>query len=171
MPNDMLTKFSDYVLIYGIRIVVALLIFWIGKWAARILSRLVERLITGAKVSRTLASFAKNLVYFTILAFVIIAALNKLGIETAPFVALVGAAGFAVALALQGALSNFAGGVMIIIFEPFRVGDYIETCGAQGIVTEIHIISTIIESDDKKLVILPNSKVTAEKIVIYPAKS
>src|SRR4029078_13292121 len=96
-----------------------------------------------SKIEKTLATFGKNIVYFAMLAFVSIAALNKLGVETNSFLAVIGAAGLAVGLALQGSLSNFAAGVMMILFQPFRLGDYIEAGGAEGKVTEIQIFSTI----------------------------
>ena len=120
-----------------------------------------------SKVNPPLVSFSKNLVYYGILVFVAIAALNKLGVETNSFVAIIGAAGLAVGLALQGSLANFAAGVMIVLFQPFQVGDYIEAGGAVGKVQEIQIFSTIIISDDKKRVIVPNAKVTSDKIVIH----
>ena len=97
-----------------------------------------------------------------------IAALNKIGIETNSFLAIIGAAGLAVGLALQGSLSNFAAGVMMIIFHPFKLGDYVEAGGAEGTVTEIQIFSTVIETKDNKRVIVPNAKITGDKITIHP---
>jgi small conductance mechanosensitive channel len=105
-----------------------------------------------------------------LLLFVIIAALNKLGVETTSFVALIGAAGLAVGLALQGSLANFAAGVMIIMFHPFGVGDYVEAGGGVGTVQDIQIFSTVIITDDKKKVIVPNAKITGDKITVYPKK-
>jgi small conductance mechanosensitive channel len=119
-------KLFSYAIQYGINIVAALIIFIIGKWIARLASNLAERLMLNAKINRTLATFTKHMVYFGMLAFVIIAALNKLGIETNSFIAIIGAAGLAVGLALQGALANFAAGVMLIMFQPFQVDDLVE---------------------------------------------
>lgn len=144
----------------------AVAIFVIGKWVAGLLSRAFEKAMMKSKVNETLASFTKHLIYYGILAFVAVAALNKLGVETNSFVAIIGAAGLAVGFALQGSLANFAAGVMIIMFQPFGVGDTIEAGGAAGIVKEIQIFSTILLSADKKRVIVPNAKITADKITI-----
>lgn len=157
-----------YVVQYGINILAAVLIFIIGKWVARLVSKLVENLSARAKIEKTLASFSKNIVYYGILIFVIIAALNKLGIETNSFIALIGAAGLAVGLALQGSLANFAAGVMITLFQPFRIGDFIEAGGAAGTVEEIEIFNTVLSTAESKKIIIPNAKITADKIIIYP---
>jgi small conductance mechanosensitive channel len=164
--QDLWTKMQPIVFQWAQALIFALLIFIIGKWIAKIVSQLVEKGLQKAKVNDTLASFTKNLAYFGILIFVIIAALSKLGIETNSFIAIVGAAGLAIGLALQGSLANFAAGVMIIILQPFKVGDTIEAAGATGRVKEIQIFSTILESPDKKKVIVPNGKITADKITV-----
>lgn len=164
-----LEKIYGYAIQFGISLLAAILIFVIGKWAAKIVAGLIEKTMERAKVEATLASFAKNIVYYTILIFVIIAALGKLGIQTNSFVALIGAAGLAVGFALQGSLANFAAGVMVIMLEPFKVGDVIEAGGASGKVKEIQIFSTILMTEDKK-VIVPNSKITGDKIVVQMQK-
>src|SRR5271169_3321852 len=110
--QDQIDKIYGYLIQYGINFIVAILIFVVGKWAANIVSKLFERLLLNIKVEKTLAVFGKHIVYFTILTFVAIAALNKMGVETNSFLAIIGAAGLAVGLALQGSLSNFAAGVM-----------------------------------------------------------
>ena len=161
-------KILGFLIQYGINLLAAILIFVIGKWVARLLSRLSEKAMMKSKVNETLASFAKNLIYYGILIFVAIAALSKLGIETNSFVAIIGAAGLAVGFALQGSLANFAAGVMIILFQPFGVGDTIEAGGAIGVVHEIEIFSTIILSADKKRIIIPNAKITGDKIMVHP---
>ncbi|PIU40955.1 MAG: hypothetical protein COS99_07775 [Candidatus Omnitrophica bacterium CG07_land_8_20_14_0_80_42_15] len=163
-----LDKFYGYVIQYGLSLIAAILIFVIGKWVAKLIAALCERAMEKAKVNKTLASFAKNIVYFGILIFVIIAALGKLGIETNSFVAIIGAAGLAVGFALQGSLANFAAGVMIILFQPFALGDVIEAAGASGTVQEIQIFNTILVTPDKKRVIIPNAKLTSDKITINP---
>lgn len=162
------SKIYEYVIQYGMKIVAALLIFIIGKWLARLSSRFIEHIIIKAKVNKTLASFTRHIVYFGILTFVVVAALDKIGIQTTSFIAIIGAAGLAVGLALQGSLANFAAGVMLIIFEPFRLGDFIEAGGASGTVEEIQIFSTVLIAPDRKRVIVPNSKITGDKITIYP---
>jgi small conductance mechanosensitive channel len=166
--RENLDKLYGYVIQYGMSFLAAILIFVIGKWAARFASRLVEGAMVRSKVEQTLASFTKNIVYYAILIFVIIAALGKLGIQTNSFVALIGAAGLAVGFALQGSLSNFAAGVMLIMLEPFKVGDTVEAGGAAGKVQEIQIFSTILLSADNRKVIVPNSKITGDKIVVNP---
>ena len=144
------------------------IILVIGRWVARLLAAVVERSLAPSKLNATLVNFLKNLVYFTLLIFVFIAALNKLGVETTSFVALVGAAGLAVGLALQGSLANFAAGVMIVVFHPFEVGDTIEAGGAVGVVREIQIFNTVLAAEDRKMVIIPNAKITSDKIVVTP---
>ena len=164
--QELWNKISVYVIQYGIAFISAILIFVIGKWVARLVSRIVESALEKGKVHKTLASFTKNIIYYVILIFVAIAALNKLGIETNSFVALVGAAGLAVGFALQGSLANFAAGVMIILFQPFEVGDSIEAAGASGIVEEIQMFNTILSATDNKKIIIPNAKITSDKVVI-----
>lgn len=164
--RETLDKLYGYAIQYGLNLVAAVLIFIIGKWVARMASNLLEKIMEKAKVEPTLSSFTKNIVYYALLIFVIIAALGKLGVQTNSFVAIIGAAGLAVGFALQGSLSNFAAGVMIIMFEPFRAGDTIEAGGAAGVVKEVQIFNTILTSDDKKIIV-PNSKITGDKIVIH----
>ena len=158
----------QYGLTYGLSLIYAILIFVIGRWVAGIVSRIVERGMGKAKINKTLSSFAKNIVYYGFLLFVIIAALNQLGIQTNSFIAIIGAAGLAIGLALQGSLANFAGGVMIILFAPFQVGDFVEAGGAVGSVEEIQIFSTIMKSADNKKIIVPNAKITGDKIIVHP---
>jgi len=167
--QNILDKALAYFMQYGLNFVYAILIFIIGKWAARLVSKISAAAMGKAKLNETLASFFKNIIYYVILIFVGVAALNKIGIETTSFVAIIGAAGLAVGLALQGALANFAAGVMLILFQPFKVGDEVEAGGASGKVKEIQIFSTIIDAADKKIVIVPNAKITADKIVIKRA--
>ncbi len=165
--QNIMDKVSGYIMQYGPNILYALLIFMLGKWAARVVSKISGSAMAKAKLNVTLASFLKNIVYYVLLIFVCIAALNKLGIETTSFVALVGAAGLAIGLALQGSLANFAAGVMLILFQPFKVGDEVEAGGASGLVQEIQIFSTILKTSDNKTIIMPNAKITADKIVIH----
>lgn len=163
-----LEKMYEHIIQYGMNLIAAVLIFVIGKWMARIISRFIEKALLKSKVNKTLTSFSKNIIYFGILIFVIIAVLNKLGIETSSFVVIVGAAGLAIGLALQGSLSNFAAGVMLVIFQPFQVDDFIEAAGAIGTVEEIQTFNTVLKSPDNKRIILPNAKITADKITVYP---
>jgi small conductance mechanosensitive channel len=165
--QNILDKAVGYLMQYGLSFVYAILIFIIGKWVARLVSKMAGVAMTKAKLNETLVSFLKNIVYYVLLIFVCIAALNKIGIETTSFVAILGAAGLAIGLALQGSLANFAAGVMLILFQPFKVGEEVEAGGASGIVKEIQIFSTIMETKDNKTIIVPNAKITADKIVIH----
>lgn len=166
--QENIDKIYGYLIQYGINLVAAIFIFVIGKWAARVVANVLENILLKTKVEKTLCVFGKNIAYFTMLTFVAIAALNKIGIETNSFLAIIGAAGLAVGLALQGSLSNFAAGIMMILFQPFRLGDHIEAGGAEGKVDEIQIFSTIIITKDNKRVIVPNSKITGDKITVHP---
>ena len=160
-------KISGYVIQYGMSIIYALLIFFIGKKLAKVLASLFEMAMGKAKIDKTLTSFAKNIVYYVIMLFVCIAALNKIGIDTNSFVAMLGAAGLAIGFALQGSLANFAAGVMIIVFQFFKVGDTIETAGIVGVVEEIQTFNTILSAPDNKRVIIPNAKITSDKVVVH----
>ena len=162
-------KILPYVLKYGINFVTATLIFIIGKWVAWLVSKIIGRAMERGKIQMSLASFTKNIVYYVILIFVAIAALNKIGIETNSFVALVGAAGLAVGFALQGSLANFAAGVMIVLFQPFEVGDTIETAGSTGKVEEMQMFNTVLVVEDKR-VIVPNAKITSDKVTVFLKK-
>jgi len=167
MPEKLQQVLDQYVIPFGWKFLAAAAIFIIGKFVAKLIANALDGMMTRAKVKPSLVTFAKNVTYYVLVLFVAIAALNKLGVETTSFVAMVGAAGLAVGLALQGALSNFAAGVMILIFQPFDVGDRIEAGGTAGIVKEIQTFNTIIHTDDKKIVIVPNSKITGDKIVVH----
>lgn len=167
--ENMLNKLYEYAVTYGLSLLAAILIFIIGKWVARAISRIIERLMLKANVEKTLASFVKHIAYAILLVFVAIAALNKLGIQTTSFVAIIGAAGLAVGLALQGSLANFAAGVMLIIFKPFKVGDFIEAGGTLGTVVEIQIFNTILDHFDNRRIVVPNSKVTGDNITNFSA--
>lgn len=127
-------------------------------------------MMTKSKVEETLISFVGNLTYIALLIFVIIAALNQLGFQTTSFIAIIGAAGLAIGLALQGSLANFAAGVLMIIFRPFKVGDCIEAAGVAGVVEEIEIFTTQLRSPDNKTIIIPNASVTGGSITNYSAK-
>lgn len=144
----------------------ALLIVVIGAWAAKLVAAVIEKAVGRSKMNKTLGLFVKNIIYYVVLIFVILAALEKVGIKTTSFIALVGAAGLAIGLALQGSLANFASGVMLILFQPFVVGNRIEAAGTAGIVEEIQIFNTILRSDDNKRKIIPNSKITADVISV-----
>ena len=150
---------------FGTNLVAALAIFLIGKWIASRLVILMKAALTRAKVDRTLVSFLGNVANIGLLILIIIAALGKLGIPTTSVTALIGGAGLAVALSLKDQLSNFAAGALIILFRPFKVGDYIKVNGFEGTVSEIKMVQTALSTPDNEEVILPNSVVMSNSIV------
>jgi small conductance mechanosensitive channel len=154
---------------YGLQVLGALAIYAIGKWLARVVSRLVMRALTKARVDPTLVPFIENLIYAALMGFVIIAALAQFGVQTASIIAVLGAAGLAVGLALQGSLANFASGVLLLIFKPFKVGDFVEAAGIKGTVKAIHIFNTILTAPDNVKIIVPNAQVTGGNISNYTA--
>ena len=166
----LIPKVQELVSTFGIKVVTALLILVIGRWVAMFLRNLTRNMMAKGNLDATLVKFAGNLVYFALLAFVVLAALGQVGIQTTSFIAVIGAAGLAVGLALQGSLANFAAGVLLVIFRPFKVGDYIEGAGVGGIVEEIHIFSTLLGTVDNKAIIVPNAKLTGDNITNYTMK-
>ena len=150
---------------FGTNLIAALAIFLIGKWIASRLVILMKAALTRAKVDRTLVSFLGNVANIGLLILIIIAALGKLGIPTTSVTALIGGAGLAVALSLKDQLSNFAAGALIILFRPFKVGDYIKVNGFEGTVSEIKMVQTALRTPDNEEIILPNSVVMSNNIV------
>ncbi len=163
-------KLIDLGIVYGLKILGALAIFVFGKWIAKALTRVVKKAMEHAKVEATLVSFVGSMVYILLMIVVILAALNNLGVNTTSFVAVMGAAGLAIGLALQGTLSNVGAAVLLILFRPFKVGDFVEAGGTAGVVEEINMFSTIFKTGDNKVVIVPNSSVIGGNIVNYSAK-
>lgn len=168
-PNSIGDEILRILSTYGLKLLGAIAVFIIGKIIAKWLSQLVARAMSRTSVEKTLIKFLSNLVNIALMAFVIIAALGVMGIETASFAVVLGAAGLAIGLALQGSLSNFAAGVLMMIFKPFKVGDFIEAGGAMGSVTEIQIFNTILNSPDNIRIIVPNAQVTGGNIKNYTA--
>ena len=156
--------------VYGLRVLGAIAILIIGWFLARLLRTIITKVLENRKVDKTLVSFIESVSYVAMMAFVIIAAMSKLGIQTASFVAVIGAAGLAIGLALQGSLSNFAAGVLMIIFKPFKVDDFISGGGEMGVVREIGIFTTTLMSVDNKVLIIPNSKLTTDNITNFTAE-
>lgn len=150
---------------FGTNLVAALAIFFVGRWIAARLVILMKAALTRAKVDRTLVSFLGNVANVGLLILIIIAALGKLGIPTTSVTALIGGAGLAVALSLKDQLSNFAAGALIILFRPFKVGDYIKVNGFEGFVSEIKMVQTALSTPDNEEIILPNSVVMSNSIV------
>lgn len=151
----------------GLNLLFALAIFFIGRIVAKVLTRAAQRMVLRSNNDATLSKFIGSLVYSLLLTVVVLAALSRMGIQTASFVAILGAAGLAVGLALQGSLSNFAAGVLMLIFRPFNVGEYIVAAGTQGVVQEVGIFTTTLFTPDNKVVIIGNSAVTGGNIENY----
>lgn len=168
--DTIITKLQEWGAFYGLKIVAAIIVLIVGRWTAKAISKLVKRLLTKRNVDPTLISFVGNVAYIALLTFVVIAALAQLGIQTTSFIAIIGAAGLAVGLALQGALANFAAGFLMIIFRPFKTGHYIEGAGVAGVVEEIHVFTTQLRTPDNKTVIIPNAKLMGDNIINYSAK-
>lgn len=154
---------------WAIRIIFALAIYIIGKWIARRIMRLLSRLMEGRDVDTTLVRFLSNVVYAILLAVVILAALDQLGIPVTSLIAVLGAAGLAVGLALKDSLGNFASGVMLVGFRPFSKGDFVEVAGIAGKVEEVRIFSTILITPDNKQITVPNGLVYNDAITNYTA--
>jgi small conductance mechanosensitive channel len=168
--STILGKVYELLTVYGIKVVAAIVIFVVGRWVARAIANFIKKMMAKSNTDETLIKFVGSLSYIALLAFVIIAALNQLGIQTTSFIAVIGAAGLAIGLALQGSLGNFAAGVLMIIFKPFKVGDYIEGAGVAGVVEEIQIFNTQLVTPDNKTVIVPNAKMTGDNITNYTTK-
>jgi small conductance mechanosensitive channel len=163
-------KLQTFAAFYGIKIIAALAILVIGRWVSRALKNLIQRLMEKREVDKTVVSFVGNLSYIALITFVVLAALNQLGIQTTSFIAVIGAAGLAIGLALQGSLSNFAAGFLLIIFKPFKAGDYIEGAGVAGTVEEVQVFTTQLKTPDNKTIIVPNAKMMGDTITNYSAK-
>jgi len=154
---------------FGINVVTALAIFYLGRIAVGLVMRGLRKLMRSQEIDQTLESFVCNLVRLALLAFVLVAAISALGIQTTSFIAVLGAAGLAVGLALQGSLSNFASGVLIVLFRPYKVGDFVEAAGISGTVVEVQILTTIFKTGDNKRVIVPNGQVMNSVITNFSA--
>jgi small conductance mechanosensitive channel len=154
---------------FGMKTVVAIVIFVVGRIVARMLTKGLRKLMQAQEVDKILETFVSNLVYWTVMIFVIIAAINQIGVQTTSLIAVMGAAGLAVGLALQGSLSNFAAGVLIVMFRPYRVGDFVEAAGIAGVVEQVQILTTILRTGDNKRIIVPNSQIMSSIITNYSA--
>jgi small conductance mechanosensitive channel len=168
--NTIIPKLQELAVFYGIKIIIAVVIFIVGRWIAKALKNVIQKMMAKRNVEATIASFLCNMSYVVLMTIVIIATLNQFGIQTASLIAIVGAAGLAIGLALQGSLANFAAGFLMLVFRPFKTGDYIEGAGTQGTVEEIHIFTTQLKTPDNKTVIIPNAKLMGDNIINYSAK-
>ncbi|NRD74993.1 mechanosensitive ion channel [Shewanella sp. VB17] len=154
---------------YGMKMIFAIIIFIIGKYLSTLAKKLTCKLLVKKKVDQTVVSFVGNMAWSLVFVFTIVATLGQIGVQTASLVAVIGAAGLAIGLALQGSLSNFASGVLMVLFRPCRVGDYVDAAGISGVVNEITIFSTKLLTTDNKLIIAPNSAMMDGTIINYSA--
>lgn len=157
----------DTLLVVGLNVVAALAILIVGRWLARRVVDLGGRMMTRRGFDPTVGGFVTNIAYLALLVLVVIAALTRLGVPTASFIAIIGAAGLAIGLALQGSLSNFASGVLLVSFRPCKVGDYVEAAGVAGSVQRITVFSTTLLTPDQRTVTVPNSNLLGGPIVNY----
>ena len=154
---------------FAVDAVLAILIFYFGRMIARIVSRMLRKLMEAQEVDKILQTFVSSLAYWILMAFVIIAAIGQIGVQTTSLVAIVGAAGLAVGLALSGSLANFAAGVLIVIFRPYRVGHFVEAAGISGSVVQVHILTTTLKTGDNKQIVVPNGQIMGSIITNYSA--
>lgn len=162
---------KELVITYGIKVLAAIAIFIIGKMIAKWVKKLVIKVMKKADVDQIIIGFTSSIAYIAMLAFVVVAALGQLGIQTTSFIAILGAAGLAIGLALQGSLANFAAGFLMIIFRPFKVGDVVEAAGVTGKVNAIHIFTTTLTTPDNKTIIIPNAKLGGDNIINYSTQA
>ncbi|NOI25895.1 small-conductance mechanosensitive channel MscS [Vibrio mediterranei] len=162
-----LTNNSDLLVQYGVNIISAILILFIGNIVVKAVANSVSKLLHKKKMDKAVVEFIHGIVRYTLFVIVLIAALSRIGVQTASVVAVIGAAGLAIGLALQGSLSNFAAGVLIVGFRPFKSGDYVEIGGVAGSVDSIQIFQTILTTPDNKMVVVPNASVIGSPITNY----
>lgn len=158
---------SDLLVQYGVNIISAVLILFIGNIVAKMVANSVAKMLERKKMDKAVIEFIHGIVRYTLFVIVLIAALSRIGVQTASVVAVIGAAGLAIGLALQGSLSNFAAGVLIVGFRPFKSGDYVEVGGVAGSVEAIQIFQTVLKTPDNKMVVVPNAGVIGSPITNY----
>lgn len=168
--NKLFQENHEVLLGYLLQIIAAIVIFYIGRFIAKGVRRFLERSLLSRGVDKAVVSFVCSIVYVIIFIATALMALSQIGVQTTSFIAILGAAGLAVGLALQGSLANFASGILIILFRPFKSGDFIDAGGITGTVDKIEIFQTIMKTPDNKLVIVPNAQITGGAITNYSAE-
>ncbi len=158
-PGNLIDTITELVTQWGLKVIGALVLFIVGMWVAKAIRSSVRKALGRSEMDPTLIPFLSGIIYYIVLAVLITAVLGLFGIETTSLIAVLGAAGFAIGLAMQGTLSNFSAGVMLLIFRPFKIGDFIDAAGVAGSVHEIGIFSTTLNTADNVRIILPNSSV------------
>ncbi|MCW8931438.1 MAG: mechanosensitive ion channel [Gammaproteobacteria bacterium] len=164
---ELLNAGVDLLIQYAPNVIFAILIFYVGKIIAKLVKGMVVKMMTKGSVDPLIVGFTSSIVYMGVLVFVVVAALGQLGIQTTSFIAILGAAGLAIGLALQGSLANFAAGFLLIIFRPFKEGDVIEAAGVTGKVDVIQIFTTTLKTPDNKTIIIPNASLGNDNIINY----
>ena len=165
MESNSVQTVSDMIGLYSTNIAIAIVIFFVGKWIARRVTNIIVKIMGKQKnVDKTLSNFLEDIVYCILMAVVILTALDQLGIDTTSFLAILGAAGLAIGLALKDSLSNFASGVMIIMFKPYKIGDVVTAGGVTGKVIDIHLFNTEFTTPDNQKILVPNGAITAASI-------
>jgi len=156
---------------FGLRILYAVLIIFVGRWIVKLLLKIIKKALEKTSIEETVRIFVANLLNTLLMVIIFIAAINQLGIETTSIIAMLGAAGLAIGLSLQGSLANFAAGILVVTFKPYKVGDYIEAGSAAGTVLDIQIFSTVLKTGDNKIVIIPNGIIMKDSIVNYSGQA
>lgn len=164
---EALAIYSKYIVPWSLKILLAIVIFVIGQLIAKVIVKVLGKLLSHTKLEKILVDFIKSLVNALLLVFVIVATLDQLGVNTNSVIAVLGAAGLAIGLALQGSLQNFAAGFMLLIFRPFKAGDFVEAAGVAGSIEKIGIFSTTMHTGDNKEVIIPNGAIYSSNIINY----
>lgn len=165
METNSVQTVSDMIGLYSTNIAIAIVIFFVGKWLASKVTQVMVKIMGKQKnVDKTLSNFIEDIIYYVLMAVVILTALDQLGIDTTSFLAILGAAGLAIGLALKDSLSNFASGVMIIMFRPYKIGDVVSAGGVTGKVIEIHLFNTEFTTPDNQKILVPNGAITAGSI-------
>ncbi|WP_374051464.1 small-conductance mechanosensitive channel MscS [Xenorhabdus taiwanensis] len=159
------TSNQDLLIQYAVNIVSAILILIVGLFIAKLANKATKRVMSLRGIDTTISDFLSAIIRYAIIAFTIIAVLGKLGIQTASVIAVIGAAGLAVGLALQGSLSNFAAGVLLVIFRPLRTGEYVSIGAVEGTVMQVQIFSTTLRTADGRIIVIPNGKIIADNII------
>ena len=167
--EEVLTTIKTNGVDLAINLATAIVIFYVGRIVVRLMTRGLRKVMDAQEVDKTLVTFVSNLANMVLILMVFIAAIGALGVQTTSFIAILGAAGLAIGLALQGSLSNFASGVLIVLFRPYKVGDWVEAAGISGAVLEVQILTTILKTGDNKQVIVPNSQIMGSIITNYSA--
>jgi small conductance mechanosensitive channel len=168
--EEITEQFKVWVSFYGLKLIGAVLTFVVGRWMAGMFRSVVAKVMEKRQVDPTISGFVTNITFMVTMALVVVASLQKLGVATTSFVAVIGAMGLAIGLAFQKSLSNFAAGFLLVLFRPFKVGDFIEAGGTAGIVEKIEVFTTTFKTPDNRTVIVPNSSIAGGNITNASAR-